>query len=217
MDGYNAADYFDGSYRYAGHDCHGVEPIFAAVVELAPAIANMMETIRCNAQGIDFIVGSRDTKRLREVAEEWVEAMGGYADLGGAASKWLDAGAFTADGAGEMGSAGLSAADVEADCPSLPGYSFAYAYCNGGMTMEALVAGIGKNLYVVSTDGFSSDRFVADDLDEAIGEAFSGEGLGIKNLPSLESKFPKYVEDGAWCWIEEDGERVVEIGKCGTV
>ena len=69
--------------------------------------------------------------------------------------------------------------------------------------------------YVVTTDGFQTDEFQAASLDAAIEYAFDGEGLGkIVDLESLERKFEKYVRDGGWCWIERDGERVVEIGKC---
>lgn len=65
--------------------------------------------------------------------------------------------------------------------------------------------------YVVETDGFGWED-VAENLDQAIEIAFDGEGLGkITDRKSLEAKFAKYVADGGWCWIEEDGVRVVEI------
>ena len=68
--------------------------------------------------------------------------------------------------------------------------------------------------YTVRTDAFLCDDFDADSLNEAIEYAFDGEGLGkITDQKSLESKFTKYVEDGGWCWIECDGERVIEIGE----
>lgn len=70
--------------------------------------------------------------------------------------------------------------------------------------------------YTVRTDGFLCDDFEADNINEAIAEAFAGEGLGkIVDEASLYAKFEKYVADGGWCWIEEDGVRVVEIGDCG--
>ena len=68
--------------------------------------------------------------------------------------------------------------------------------------------------YVIKTDGFEYEC-KAESLDAAIAEAFDGEGLGkIVDEASLEKKFAKYVDEGGWCWIEEDGERVLEIGDC---
>ena len=69
--------------------------------------------------------------------------------------------------------------------------------------------------YTVKTDAFMHDDFEADSLDEAIEEAFAGEGLGIRDYATLLRKFPRYVADGGWCWIECDDEMVVEIGECG--
>jgi len=66
--------------------------------------------------------------------------------------------------------------------------------------------------YVIRTDGFLWED-TAETLDEAITNAFDGEGLGkIIDRASLEAKFAKYISDGGWCWIEEDGVRVLEIG-----
>jgi hypothetical protein len=59
-----------------------------------------------------------------------------------------------------------------------------------------------------------ADEIIADDLDDAIREAFYGEIKGVTGRDSLERKFEKYVADGGWCWIEEDGVRVLEIGQC---
>jgi hypothetical protein len=68
--------------------------------------------------------------------------------------------------------------------------------------------------YVIKTDGFEYECD-AKSLDAAIAEAFNGEGLGkIVDVASLEKKFAKYVDEGGWCLIEEDGKRVVEIGEC---
>ncbi len=67
--------------------------------------------------------------------------------------------------------------------------------------------------YTVRTDSFLMDDFQADNLDAAIEEAFEGEIAGIKDTESLERKFARYVADGGWCWIDEDGERVFEIGE----
>ena len=70
--------------------------------------------------------------------------------------------------------------------------------------------------YTVRTDGFLCDDFECDSLDEAIAYAFDGEGLGkITDEESLRRKFQKYVADGGWCWVEEDGECVIEIGDVG--
>ena len=70
------------------------------------------------------------------------------------------------------------------------------------------------NSYTVTTDGFQYET-EADTLDAAIAEAFEGEGLcKIVDRDSLDQKFAKYVADGGWCWIEENGIRVIEIGAC---
>jgi len=62
--------------------------------------------------------------------------------------------------------------------------------------------------YVIRTDGFLWEN-TAETLDEAITNAFDGK---IIDRASLEAKFAKYISDGGWCWIEEDGVRVLEIG-----
>lgn len=67
--------------------------------------------------------------------------------------------------------------------------------------------------YVIETDAFGYETD-AESLDEAIEEAFAGEIKGITNVESLERIFAKYVTDGGWCFVEENGERVVEIGEC---
>jgi len=67
--------------------------------------------------------------------------------------------------------------------------------------------------YTVQTDGFLADNLDATNLDDAIAEAFDGEGLGaIVDLASLEDKFARYVADGGWCRIKEDGVVIVSIG-----
>lgn len=66
--------------------------------------------------------------------------------------------------------------------------------------------------YTIQTDAFLADDIEAESLDEAIREGFEGESLGITDLASLEKKFARYVKDGGWCRIEEDGEEVVSIG-----
>lgn len=67
-----------------------------------------------------------------------------------------------------------------------------------------------KNYYV-KTDAFA-EEVAAPTLDAAIADAFDGEIAGVTNLRTLKTRFRPYVEDGGWCWIEEDGVRVVEIG-----
>lgn len=69
------------------------------------------------------------------------------------------------------------------------------------------------SLYTVRTDAFMIDDFEAESLDAAVAEAFAGEIGGVKDVASLRKKFAKYEADGGWCWVEEDGERVLEIGK----
>lgn len=68
--------------------------------------------------------------------------------------------------------------------------------------------------FVVGTDGFVCDDIEADDIDDAIRQAFDGEGMAIKDEQSLRKQFAKYIDDGGWCWIERNGERVLEIGDC---
>ena len=67
------------------------------------------------------------------------------------------------------------------------------------------------NSYTVTTDGFQYETD-AESVDEAIAEAFSGEGLGpIVDEESLSRLFGPLTQDGGWCWIEEDDVRVVEL------
>lgn len=69
------------------------------------------------------------------------------------------------------------------------------------------------SIFTVQTDAFCTDEFEAENLDAAIAESFEGEGLGkITDLASLHRKFARYIADGGWCRIEQDGETVVEIG-----
>ena len=65
--------------------------------------------------------------------------------------------------------------------------------------------------YHIHTDAFTSD-LEAKNLNAAISEAFDGEIKGVTNLRSLRSQFKKYAADGGWCFIDENGKRVVEIG-----
>ena len=65
--------------------------------------------------------------------------------------------------------------------------------------------------YYISTDA-GSGEVEAKNLNAAIADYFDGEIKGVTNLRSLKSKFAKYAADGGWCFIEVDGERVVEIG-----
>lgn len=67
--------------------------------------------------------------------------------------------------------------------------------------------------YEIATDSFGYECEAAT-LDDAIAEAFDGEIAGIVDEATLREKFARYVKDGGWCWIEADGERVVEIGGC---
>lgn len=65
--------------------------------------------------------------------------------------------------------------------------------------------------YHIRTDA-GSDEVEAKTINAAIADYFAGEIKGVTNLRTLKAKFKKYVEDGGWCFIEVDGERVVEIG-----
>ena len=65
--------------------------------------------------------------------------------------------------------------------------------------------------YHISTDSFAQE-IEAKNLNEAIKEAFSTEIKGVTHLRSLKAKFKKCLADGAWCFIDENGERVVELG-----
>ena len=68
--------------------------------------------------------------------------------------------------------------------------------------------------YVVHTDGFTADDIEAACLNDAIAEAFEGEGLGkIVDEASLHRLFQRYVNDGGFCRIDEDGVEVVTIGE----
>lgn len=66
--------------------------------------------------------------------------------------------------------------------------------------------------YTVRTDAFLCDNIEADSLDEAIEIAFRGQHPTVADLDGLELAIGDTVEDGGWCWIERDGERLVEIG-----
>jgi hypothetical protein len=65
--------------------------------------------------------------------------------------------------------------------------------------------------YVIQTDSFCYET-EASSLNEAVAEAFAGEIAGVRDVVSLERKFARYVADGGWCRVDEDGERVLEIG-----
>ncbi len=65
--------------------------------------------------------------------------------------------------------------------------------------------------YYIRTDA-GSGEVEAKNLNAAIADYFDGEIKGVTNLRTLKAKFKKYVEDGGWCVIEVDGERVVAIG-----
>lgn len=65
--------------------------------------------------------------------------------------------------------------------------------------------------YYIATDA-GSGEVEAKSLNAAIADYFAGEIKGVTSLRTLKEKFKKYVEEGGWCFIEVDGERVVEIG-----
>lgn len=65
--------------------------------------------------------------------------------------------------------------------------------------------------YYIRTDSGSAE-IEAKNLNAAIKEHFEKRPPSVTNLRSLKTKFKTYVADGAWCFIEVDGERVVSIG-----
>lgn len=62
--------------------------------------------------------------------------------------------------------------------------------------------------YYIQTDSFQVE-IKAPRLNAAIQKAF---GSKANNLKALTRYFAPFVSDGAWCFIDEDGSRVVEIG-----
>jgi len=66
--------------------------------------------------------------------------------------------------------------------------------------------------YYIQTDA-GSGEVEAKSLNAAIADYFATETpKGVKNLRELKARMKKYVADGAWCFIDENDERVVEIG-----
>ena len=66
--------------------------------------------------------------------------------------------------------------------------------------------------YYFQTDA-GAGEVEAKNLNAAIAEYFEAETpKGVKNLRELKARMKKYVADGAWCFIDENDERVVEIG-----
>ena len=66
--------------------------------------------------------------------------------------------------------------------------------------------------YYIQTDA-GSGEVEAKTLNAAIADYFEVETpKGVKTLRELKARFRKYAADGGWCFIEVDGERVVEIG-----
>ena len=68
--------------------------------------------------------------------------------------------------------------------------------------------------YTIRTDDFFCEDIEADSLSDAIEQCDFGSNK-IADAFSLREHFErKLVPDGGWCWIERDGERVLEIGEC---
>ena len=61
--------------------------------------------------------------------------------------------------------------------------------------------------YTIRTDADLYDAVDASSIDDAVDQATE-----FSDLSALERHINRHVADGAWCWIECDGERVVEIG-----
>jgi hypothetical protein len=68
-----------------------------------------------------------------------------------------------------------------------------------------------QQTYRISTDADSGD-VLAPSLAAAIRRYFGGRNLQVRDVRSLHRYMAAYTPDGAWCRIERDGERLVEIG-----
>jgi hypothetical protein len=65
--------------------------------------------------------------------------------------------------------------------------------------------------YTITTDAMQ-DEIDATGIDAAVRDFFDGD-FGIVDLKTLKEKFPKYVADGAFVRIEEDGEEILSMGQ----
>ena len=76
--------------------------------------------------------------------------------------------------------------------------------------MEARKSNVKANY--VDTDA-GSGEVEAKSLNAAIADYFETETpKGAKNLRELKARFKRYAAAGGWCFIDENDERVVEIG-----
>lgn len=67
--------------------------------------------------------------------------------------------------------------------------------------------------YTIKTDDFECDDIEAENIDDAIDQCDFG--ATVNDADALRRLFErKYVADGGWCWIEQDGEKVFEVGEC---
>jgi hypothetical protein len=61
--------------------------------------------------------------------------------------------------------------------------------------------------YTIRTDADMYDDVEADSIDAAIDQATE-----FSDLAELARHIERHADDGAWLWIDCDGERIVEIG-----
>lgn len=66
--------------------------------------------------------------------------------------------------------------------------------------------------YRIGTDAGSID-VDADSPDEAVAAACRHLYSGCRDVASLRAVYEPLTADGAYCWVEEDGVRVLEIGE----
>jgi hypothetical protein len=169
----------------------------------AQQIADMATTIRCTTGMVGFIAGNEP---VENAAECWIDA-GFTADD---APAWWEAGCFDADSASVLRDAGLTPEQVGERHDTDEPESWGYRHSNGDVSTAKVCEHFGLHEYHIHTDAFSYDCW-AESLDDAIEEAFSDELDAATDEDSLREEFEQFVADGGWCWIEEDGERVVEI------
>ena len=96
----------------------------------------MKEALRNTRQTTAFACGGNDETDVERTAGEWLAAGFTAAQCGA----WLEAGCFAADDARKLADAGLTPDDVSCDCPTLPGYSWGYAYANGDTSLAKVAA-----------------------------------------------------------------------------
>jgi hypothetical protein len=66
--------------------------------------------------------------------------------------------------------------------------------------------------YTIRTDAFLADGIDAANVDAAIRQTFADEpgAASVVDVRSLAAWIER-IADGAWCWIEEDDTRIVDL------